>query len=116
MTMPVYQIKANLFRTLAHPLRIRVLEALANGELTVPVIGETVEASGSLLSQHLGVLRRAGIITSRREAGSVIYSVVDDRIFDLLNVGRRILTSTLEEAQGALAEAGEIVYLPTTGG
>jgi len=110
MTQPVHEMKAELFKTLAHPLRIRILEALAGGDMVVADIAAAVEASGPLLSQHLGVLLRAGIVASRREGGSVVYSVVDPRVFDLLNVGRRILTSTLDDAREALSDSSEIVY------
>lgn len=116
MTRPIYQVKADFFKTLAHPARIRVLELLHEGERSVGELIPAVGLESSHLSQQLGVLRRANILQSRKEGSTVRYSVTDPRIFDLLEVAKAILTSTLAESRQLLAELEglEFVEQPRT--
>jgi DNA-binding transcriptional ArsR family regulator len=107
VTRPIYQMKAEFFKTLGHPARIRVLEVLRDGECSV---GELIPAVGiepSHLSQQLGILRRANILQVRKQGAAVRYSVTDPRIFDLLEVARAILTSSLAGSGQLLAELRE---------
>jgi DNA-binding transcriptional ArsR family regulator len=104
VTQPIYQVKAEFFKTLGHPARIRVLEVLRDGECSV---GELIPAVGiepSHLSQQLGILRRANILQVRKQGATVRYSVTDPRIFDLLEVARAILTSSLAGSSKLLTE------------
>ena len=100
----VYQIKAELFRVLGHPARVRILELLRDGERTVGDLQKELQMDSSGTSQHLGVMRKHGILESRREGTSVYYTVRDPRIFQLLEVSRQILTSSLTESQALLVE------------
>lgn len=102
MSRPVYEIKAEFFRALAHPTRIRILEVLRHGPLPVSDIAEQVEVSGSALSQHLAALRRVDILASHRANRTVVYEAVDPLIFGLLETAKQILTASLEESQGVL--------------
>jgi DNA-binding transcriptional ArsR family regulator len=99
MTAPIYQVKAEFFRTLGHPARIRVLEVLKGGERPVSELIPEVGIESSHLSQQLGVMRRAGIIQSRKVGANVYYSVGDPQLFELLEVAKRIITSSLAESQ-----------------
>lgn len=101
---PIYQVKAEFFKTMGHPARIRVLELLRDGECTVGELIPGVGIEPSHLSQQLGILRRANIVQVRREGGAVRYSVTDARIFELLEVARAILTSSFAESSQLLAE------------
>lgn len=104
MNRPIYQVKADFFKTLAHPARIRVLELLRGGELSVGALIPDVGIEASHLSQQLAVLRRANIVQTRKEGSTVWYSVTDPRIFDLLEMARSILTGSLSETRDLLAE------------
>lgn len=100
---PIADAKADLFKALAHPARVRVLELLADRELTV---GELAEATGlelSHLSQQVTVLRRAGIVDSRRVRNNVICALRDPQTAELLGVARRLLTRNLRHDQALLA-------------
>lgn len=100
---PIADAKADLFKALAHPARVRVLELLAEREHT---IGELAEATGlelSHLSQQVSVLRRAGIVDSRRVRSSVICSLRDQQTAELLAVARRLLSRNLRDGQALLA-------------
>ena len=99
------RLKSEFFKTLGHPLRIRVLELLSERERTVSELLEHVAAEQPNLSQQLGVLRRAGFVTARREGPNVVYAVADDRIADLLAVSKQILldmvTATRDELRAS---------------
>jgi len=118
MTAPIYTVKAEFFKTLGHPSRIRVLELLRDGERSVSELVPEVGIESSHLSQQLAVLRRANLVQTRKEGTSVLYSVGNPAIFELLDVARRILTSSLVDTQALLAELrdeGESAALRTEG-
>ncbi|MCU4186771.1 metalloregulator ArsR/SmtB family transcription factor [Acidiferrimicrobium sp. IK] len=102
MAAPIHQVKAEFFKTLSHPARIRVLEVLRDGERTVGQLVPEVGIEASHLSQQLAVLRRAGLVQTRKEGASVIYSVADPAVFELLEVAKRILTSSLLQSREAI--------------
>jgi DNA-binding transcriptional ArsR family regulator len=95
MTTPLYQLKAEFFKTLGHPARIRVLELLSEREHTVAEMLPEVGIEPAHLSQQLAVLRRAGVVTSRKEGSSVRYTLASPHIAELLTVARLILTGVL---------------------
>ncbi len=91
------QFKAEFFKALAHPLRIRILELLRNGPLSVTQIQEATAVPASSVSQQLAVLRGRNILTTERHGTTVIYSVADAELFELLDVARRIFYAHLSE-------------------
>lgn len=91
MPVPLYQAKAEFFRSLAHPARIRVLELLTQDDLPVHVLLANISIEPSNLSHQLSVLRAGGLVTQRREGGDVIYSLALPEVRDLLLAARRIL-------------------------
>lgn len=104
MTEPIHQVKAEFFKTLGHPARIRVLEVLRGGERTVGELIPQVGIEASHLSQQLGIMRRANLVQAHKEGTRVVYSVANPMLFDLLDLARTILTSSLEEARAVLDE------------
>ena len=95
MGVPLYQAKAEFFRTLGHPARIRILELLCEREQSPHELLEHIAVEPSSLSQQLAVLRRTSLVVSRREGGEVIYSVSAPEVRDLLLTARRILTELI---------------------
>ena len=78
--------KAELFKALAHPVRIRILELLRNGEMTVSELQSRLEIEApSVVSQQLAVLRARQLVTGRKEGTNVHYRVVDPQLFALLD-------------------------------
>ena len=110
MNRPIYQVKADFFKTLAHPARIRVLEVLRDGERSVGELIPEVGIEASHLSQQLAVLRKANVVQSRKNGSTVLYSVSDDRIFQLLELAKAILTTSLSETRDLLAELESIDF------
>lgn len=100
--LPVARLTAELLKAVAHPARVRVIESLLRGERSVGALAETLGMEISHVSQQLGVLRHANIVDSRRERSTVIYSVRDPRMSQLLAVARQLLTSALEDSRDLL--------------
>ena len=95
MTTPLYQLKAEFFKTLGHPVRIRVLELLSEREHSVAEMLPETNVEASSLSQQLAVLRRAGIVVSYREGAAVLYALAGPDVADLMRAARRFLTDML---------------------
>ncbi|MEU1629192.1 metalloregulator ArsR/SmtB family transcription factor [Streptomyces sp. NPDC020096] len=107
MPVPLYQAKAEFFRMLGHPVRIRVLELLQDGPMPVRDLLAAIEIEPSSLSQQLAVLRRSGIVTSTREGSTVVYALAGGDVAELLRAARRILTELLAGQTELLAELRE---------
>lgn len=114
MPTPLHQLKAEFFKTLGHPVRIRVLELLSQREHSVAEMLPEVNVEASNLSQQLAVLRRAGLVTSRRQGSVVHYELTSPQIAELLAVARGILTSVLTGQAGLLTDL-HAEYPDTTG-
>ena len=107
---PLYEVKAGLFKGLAHPLRIRLLELLADGaEHSVAELQQSTGLEASHLSQHLAVLRRHRLVASDRRASHVYYRITQPEVRDLLAVARRLLSAVLVSDTEQL---GRIATLP----
>ncbi|MFD9127631.1 ArsR/SmtB family transcription factor [Kitasatospora sp. NPDC059571] len=104
MPVPLYQAKAEFFRTLGHPARIRILELLQDGPRPVRGLLSEMDIEPSNLSQQLAVLRRTGLLTSTREGNTVVYELSTPDVVDLLRAARRILTEMITDQGTLLAE------------
>ena len=104
---PLYAIKADLFKALAHPVRVHILELLvaADGPCAVSDLLEALGIEASLLSQHLGVLRRHHVVVSTRAGNTVTYELAQPRVADLLRVARSFLVDRLSTQRDQLERA-----------
>ncbi|MFI2368061.1 ArsR/SmtB family transcription factor [Streptomyces sp. NPDC018833] len=102
--VPLYQAKAEFFRMLGHPVRIRVLELLQDGPMPVRDLLTAIDIEPSSLSQQLAVLRRSGIVRATRESSTVVYELAGGDVAELLAAARRILSVLLTGQQELLAE------------
>ncbi|CAM3866583.1 lsr2/espR transcriptional regulator [Aeromicrobium ponti] len=107
MTLDMQQFKADFFKALAHPLRIRILELLAEGDKSVNEIQSLVGSEGSAVSQQLTVLRTKNIVTGTKDGNRVIYSLRDPMIIDLLTVARHIFNNHLVDTISMLDKINE---------
>jgi ArsR family transcriptional regulator len=101
-TLP--SIKADLFRTLGHPTRIRILEQLVDGERTVQTLQERLALEQPIVSQHLAALRAKHVVTVRREGTLAYYMLRSALVADLLRVARELLNQQLSDSQSMLRE------------
>lgn len=102
---PLNVVKAELFKGLAHPVRIRVLEILdAGGEQPVSELLDRTQLEASHLSQHLRVLRGYGLVVSERRGSAVYYTLAHDSVGHLLATARDLLADVLlaRRAEGDL--------------
>ena len=104
---PVYVLKAQLFRVLGHPVRIRILELLTDGERSVGELQAALSLDSSGTSQHLAALRQQGVLESRRAGTSVYYRIRDPRVSQLMAVAKQILTSALSDSHTLLIDLAE---------
>ncbi len=103
---PLYEVKANLFKGLSHPVRVRVLEVLSASPSVA--VGDLLTDTGleaSHLSQHLAVLRKHNLVTAERRASQVYYSLAYPEVADLLTVAKRLLVHILATTQRQLDAA-----------
>ncbi|SER62351.1 transcriptional regulator, ArsR family [Lentzea xinjiangensis] len=107
MPVALHQAKAEFFRMLGHPVRIRVLELLQDGPMAVRELLAEIEVEASNLSAQLAVLRRAGIVTATREGSTVVYALAGADVADLLRAARCILTELLAGQNELLAQLRE---------
>lgn len=100
---PLYEVKANLFKGMAHPVRVRVLEVLsASRDVSVTDLMADMGVEASRLSQHLSVLRTHHLVVSERRGSQVFYSLAYPRVADLLATAKMLLGEVLESTQQQL--------------
>jgi len=105
MTPAALELIAARFKVLAEPLRLRMLIALSDGELSVTEIAEAVEASQPNISKHLKMLQDAGLVKRRQEGNTVYCSVADETVFELCDVVCSSLRERLAMQAGVFAGA-----------
>jgi Predicted transcriptional regulators len=94
----IQQFKAEFFKALAHPMRIRILEVLCEGDRNVNELQSILGSEGSAVSQQLSVLRNKNVVSSMKDGTSVIYSLRDPLIKELLDVAKQIFDNHLVDA------------------
>jgi len=110
---PLYEVKAGLFKGLAHPIRIRILEVLsAAPEASVSELITATSLEASHLSQHLAVLRRNRLVVADRRGSLVYYRLAYPQVADLLRVARALLGEILETTQRQLVERDGLPEIP----
>lgn len=95
----IYELHAQLCKTLSSPVRLRILNLLRDSEKTV---NELVSATGlrqSNLSQHLAVLRQTGIVTVRKEGVNARYRIANAKMIKACDIIREVLLEQLAEAE-----------------
>src|SRR3954471_10893605 len=102
VSVPLYQAKAEFFRMLGHPVRIRVLELLQDGPRPVRNLLAEIGVEPSNLSQQLALLRRYGVVEPAREGPTVMYALSGGEVAELLRCARRILTVLHADREGVL--------------
>ncbi|SRR5688572_3711035 len=102
MPETLQQLKADLFRALAHPTRIRLLEVLSTGEQTVQDLATAAAAEQPAVSQHLAALRAQQLVSVRRAGARAHYTIADPGVADLLKVARELLGRRLSGSRSML--------------
>lgn len=104
MLTPLQTLKSDLFRALAHPMRIRILELLTSGERTVHDLQGALDIGQPLVSQHLAALRARDLVVVRRHGTLAYYGLRSPLVAELLRVARELLNQHLSQSQSMLRE------------
>jgi len=105
MLRPSLQVfKADFFRALAHPIRIRILETLDAGERSVQELQQALDLEQPIVSQQLAILRAKNIVVPRKVGTTVRYALSDPLVTRLLAVARGIFNNRLIDTQSMLKE------------
>ena|SRR6185437_12154879 len=94
-TTKLIDFKTEFFKALASPLRIRILDEVRNGELTVSELRLRLGVEASNVSQQLAILRTKNIVTGRKQGSNIYYSCTDPTIFKLLDGAKEIFNNHL---------------------
>lgn len=97
--MTIYQLQAEVSKTLANPLRLAILHCLRDGEKTVNDLAETIGVSQSNVSQHLAMMRQREIVKTRKAGSNIYYRVASPKISQACDIMRQVLLEQLSERQ-----------------
>ena len=95
MTQKLAEFKSEFFKALANPLRIRILDELRDGELTVTELRVRLNVEATNVSQQLAILRSKNMVEGRKQGSNTYYSCTDPKIFQLLDVAKEIFNDRL---------------------
>jgi DNA-binding transcriptional ArsR family regulator len=101
------KFKAGVFKVLAHPTRIHIIEILGAGEYSVGSIMEQVKVEPANLSQHLSILRQNHLVVTRKNGNQVLYSLSDPLLVEVLNAMRKYFQNHFEDSIGMLKRMGQ---------
>lgn len=104
MSDKLVNFKAEFFKALANPLRIRILDELRTEELTVSEIRDRLDVELPNISQQLSVLRAKNLVVGRKQGNNIYYSCVDPTVFRLLDVAKEVFNNHLIDLQKTLNE------------
>jgi ArsR family transcriptional regulator len=102
MSDQLLQFKSEFFKALANPLRIRILDELRNGELTVTELRLRLGVEPTNISQQLAILKAKNIVVGRKQGSNMYYSCRDQVIFRLLDVAKQIFNNHLVDVKDML--------------
>jgi DNA-binding transcriptional ArsR family regulator len=106
MPGPLQRFKADFFKALAHPTRIRILELLRDGEKSVTELQLALGAEGAGVSQQLAILRMKNLVDTRRAGTSIYYRLRDPQISQVLDAARRVFDAHVIDLR-SIADAAE---------
>ena len=109
MPQQLANFKAEFFKALSHPIRIRILDSLRAGEKSVNELSQLLQIEPANVSQQLAILRARNIVMGRKAGSSVIYSASDPTLFELLDIAKEIFNNHLIGVRDMLQQMDEVV-------
>ena len=97
LDMTIYEMQAEISKTLAHPIRLAILHTLKDGEKTVNELTQTIGASQSNISQHLALMRQRQIVKTRKDGSNVYYRVASQKISKACDMVRAVLLEQISD-------------------
>ena len=106
MNRALQQHKADFFKSMASPMRLAMLEMLAERDASVTQLAEAVGLDVSTVSRHLSQLRAAGVVEATPQGATLVYRLPDERVGELLQLAREIIAKRLQTTSDLLADLG----------
>ena len=100
----IYQLHAELCKTLANPIRLEILSSLRDGEISVNELAALTGVRQATVSQHLAVLRQRGVVSTRKDGASIFYKIANPKIIGACNMIREVLFEQLAEMEELVTE------------
>lgn len=107
MKNDIYQMRAEIFKVLGHPTRLKLLDLLKEGEKCVCEICPEMEMEQPNISQHLALLKERGIVDSRKEGLKVYYWIVNKEIFKVIDCVNKVIKKRLSTVKSMLSSIAE---------
>lgn len=104
----LHQFKAELFKALGHPMRLRILELLTDGQKTVSELQQALAIEASSVSQQLSVMRARQLVDARKKGTNVFYTLRDPLLGDLLGIARTIFEHQIAQMTSLLDSDAEL--------
>ncbi len=99
----IFEMQAEVCKTLTNPKRLEIIHALKDGEKNVTELVEILGIPKANVSQHLSVMKKMGILKSRREGVNIYYSISNPKVIEACNLMREVLTEQLRERERILS-------------
>jgi len=100
----IYELHAELCKTLSNPIRLEILSLLGDGEKSVSELASLMSVRQATISQHLAVLRQRGVVSTRKDGANVFYKIVNPKIIEACGIIREVLFEQMAE-MGKLSKA-----------
>ncbi len=100
----LFELHAEVCKTLSNPVRLRIINELQEGEITVGVLAKKLGRRQAHISQHLAVLRQRGVVKTRRDGPNIYYGISNPKIIKVCNLIREVLLEQLQKDQSIVAE------------
>lgn len=104
----LYELHAEVCKTLSNPVRLRIINELQDGEMTVGALAKKLSVRQAHLSQHLSVLRQRGVVSARKDGVNVYYSIANPKIIKACNLIREVLMEHLQKDQSIITSISGI--------
>lgn len=100
----LFQLQAEVCKTLANPVRLEIIDILKGGEKSVTELVVATELTKSNISQHLSLLKSSGVVLTRRNGQNIYYSISNKKIIDACSLMKEVLTEKLESQQSIIEQ------------
>lgn len=101
----IYQLHADLCKTLSNPIRLEILSLLRDGEHSVNELAALTSVRQATVSQHLAVLRQRGVVSARKEGANIFYNIANTKIIEACDIIRQVLFEQMAEIEKVAREA-----------
>jgi ArsR family transcriptional regulator len=98
----LYELHAEVCKTLSNPVRLRIINELQDGEMTVGVLAKKLGIRQAHVSQHLSILRHRGVVAARKDGINVYYRIANPQIIKACNLIREVLMELLQKDQSII--------------